>query len=150
MKTSSFSRAAKIPGAISIARGSPPWFHGPRFEPLAPPWELVALARREEAIATAQIRQGGASNAVKGEARMFDAQRIYTERYQAEVLDKLDPLTVVMDLDRLCYLPEGPVEAILLCWEPPGAFCHRRLVAAWLETALGIVVPELGFEGGKR
>ena len=110
----------------------------------------MALARREEAIATAQIRQGGASNAVKGEARRFDAQSIYTRRYQAEVLDKLDPVAVVMDLDRLCYLPEGPVEAILLCWEPPGAFCHRRLVAEWLERSLGIVVPELGFEGGKR
>jgi hypothetical protein len=30
----------------------------------------------------------------------------------------------------------------LLCWEAPGKFCHRRLVAAWLEDALGIDVPE--------
>ena len=32
--------------------------------------------------------------------------------------------------------------AILLCHEPPGQFCHRRLVAAWLEKFLNIVVPE--------
>lgn len=30
-----------------------------------------------------------------------------------------------------------------VCWEAPGEFCHRRLVAAWLETALGVTVPEL-------
>lgn len=36
--------------------------------------------------------------------------------------------------------------SILLCWESPGVFCHRRAVAQWLEQSLGIVIPELGFE----
>ena len=31
----------------------------------------------------------------------------------------------------------------MLCWEPPGKFCHRRLVAKWLEEHLGVDVPEL-------
>lgn len=35
--------------------------------------------------------------------------------------------------------------AVLLCYEPPGFRCHRRAVAEWLEKALGIEVPELGF-----
>ncbi len=36
----------------------------------------------------------------------------------------------------------GP-DAILLCWESPGEDCHRRLIAAWLESHLKIKVPEL-------
>jgi hypothetical protein len=34
-------------------------------------------------------------------------------------------------------------DTILLCWEAPGKFCRRRLVAAWLEEKLGVQVPEL-------
>ena len=41
----------------------------------------------------------------------------------------------------------GP-DAILLCWEPAGQFCHRRLVAAWIERETGIVVPEWEASGG--
>jgi len=41
-------------------------------------------------------------------------------------------------------LPKGDV--VLLCWEKRGVACHRRLVAEWLETELGITVPEWGCE----
>jgi hypothetical protein len=51
-----------------------------------------------------------------------------------KILDKLDPRKVFDDLGE---------DAILLCWEAPGKFCHRRLVAAWLEKHLGLTVPEL-------
>lgn len=34
-------------------------------------------------------------------------------------------------------------DAILLCYEPPDEFCHRHIIAIWMETELGIVVPEL-------
>jgi len=57
----------------------------------------------------------------------------YRLEYRA-ILDRLDPRQVYEDLG---------ADAILLCWEQPGAFCHRRLVAEWLEKNLGVVVPEL-------
>ena len=38
-------------------------------------------------------------------------------------------------------------EAVLLCWESPKVFCHRRRVAEWFEENLGVAVPEMGFEG---
>jgi len=57
----------------------------------------------------------------------------YAIEYQRDVLCKLDAAKVVEDLGS---------DAVLLCWEAPGKFCHRRLVAAWLEEALGIEVPE--------
>lgn len=63
--------------------------------------------------------------------RLTDAQ--YAEQYRALVLYWEHPDRVVEFLG---------ADAILLCWEPAGQFCHRRLVAEWLETSLGIVVPE--------
>lgn len=65
----------------------------------------------------------------------------YTRRYQAEVLDKLDANFV------LSQFQDG---AILLCWEPVGKFCHRRLVAEWIQKNTGIVVPELSLENIKE
>ncbi len=35
---------------------------------------------------------------------------------------------------------------VLICWESPNTYCHRRRVAEWFEAALGIVVPEFDFE----
>ncbi len=64
----------------------------------------------------------------------------YVRRYRAEILSKLDPLEVYDELDG----------AILLCWEKAGSFCHRRLVAEWLEEATGKKVPELDAELMKK
>lgn len=33
--------------------------------------------------------------------------------------------------------------AILLCYESPTEFCHRQIVACWIENELGIKVPEI-------
>lgn len=57
----------------------------------------------------------------------------YTEQYTSQVLARLDSQTVYEELDG----------SILLCWEKAGKFCHRRLVAEWLERATGEVVSEL-------
>ncbi len=47
------------------------------------------------------------------------------------------------DLHRLA----DPHEPVLLCWERPPfsetVWCHRRMVAAWLERELGLIVPEV-------
>ncbi len=57
----------------------------------------------------------------------------YVKEYKETVLDKLDPVRVHADLS----------DAILCCWEVPGEDCHRRLVAEWIESSLGVKVPEL-------
>jgi hypothetical protein len=53
--------------------------------------------------------------------------------YYEMVLSKLNPVHVAYELEGM----------VLLCWELPGQFCHRRLVAEWLEKNLLIEVPEL-------
>ena len=57
----------------------------------------------------------------------------YTREYYAKVLSKLDPEKVYADL-------KGKT---ILCWEGPGKFCHRHIVAKWLKDSLGIDVKEL-------
>jgi hypothetical protein len=66
-------------------------------------------------------------------------QERYVELYHAEVLGKLDPQKT---FDELQELGHG-AEPVLLCWEKPGEFCHRRLVAEWFSEKLGVKVPEL-------
>lgn len=59
----------------------------------------------------------------------------YVKCYNREVLSVLNPEEVFKELGE---------DSILLCWEGPNSFCHRHLVAAWLERSLNIVVPEIG------
>lgn len=56
--------------------------------------------------------------------------------YESVVLSGLDAAAIAQELG------DG---AILLCWEAPGKFCHRMLVAEWLRDQLGIEVKE--YEG---
>jgi hypothetical protein len=69
----------------------------------------------------------------------------YVMLYGQEVLAQLTPKETWDKLHELA----GGAEPHLLCWEKPtdaGAWCHRRLVANWLEEALGEKIPELGYE----
>lgn len=58
----------------------------------------------------------------------------YTVSYYLEVLSKLDPQEVYDELGE---------DAVLLCWEQTGHFCHRHLVAQWFEEELGVDIEEL-------
>lgn len=63
-------------------------------------------------------------------------EELYIRNYYSQILNKLNPQQVYNDLQNW----------VLLCYESPGKFCHRRLVADWIETELGIVVPEVTYE----
>jgi hypothetical protein len=119
MKTASFKTYGG-PGRISIARftprGCPPGYK--IFKALAPgPW----------------------FNSVSRER--------YIELYNEEVLRLLDPTDIWERLHKLA----GGAEPHLMCWEKPPLddvknWCHRRMVATWLEEKLGVSVPEFEFE----
>ncbi len=102
IRTGYYARHAKLPNAVAISVGVPPWFRGRHYPALAPDRAWLKLSPEE-----------------------------YTPLYQAR-LAALDAHQVAADL-------EG---CVLLCWEKPGEFCHRRLVAEWIERETGIVVEE--------
>lgn len=60
-------------------------------------------------------------------------EEAYEIAYRAEVLSKLNPQEVYDTLK----------DSVLLCWEKAGNFCHRRIVAKWLEEELGVIVEEI-------
>lgn len=59
--------------------------------------------------------------------------RFYIEHYYDEVLSKVDILDLLKDES----------DPILLCYEKPLDFCHRHIVANYIEFIYGIVVPEI-------
>lgn len=61
----------------------------------------------------------------------------YCRRFAAQLAD-LDPASVWRSLEEIA----GAAEPVLLCWERPGQFCHRRLVADWFHDHLGETVVE--------
>lgn len=103
MRTSYFAKNGSHHAAVSIACSNPRGFKGKHYPKLAPPYWLVK-----------KLKEDGDT-------------KYYTEHYYKEVLDKLDPLTVYRELQKL-----ATDEAILLCWEKDNGFCHRHLVADWL------------------
>jgi len=99
---------------ISIAISSPYWFKGSLYPALYPKWTFLSRYLRSK--------------------KTKEDQKIYIKEYYTQVLSKLDPERVLKDLDN----------RVLLCWEKKGDFCHRRLVAYWIEESiLGAEVPEI-------
>ncbi|HOX87719.1 MAG TPA: hypothetical protein PLY04_17185 [bacterium] len=63
---------------------------------------------------------------------------LFTERYREEVLSKLDAKEIAAQFEGM----------ILTCYEGPGKFCHRQVVAQWLREEAGVEVQEWQGEGG--
>jgi hypothetical protein len=70
------------------------------------------------------------------------------EKYEPQYLAKLDALGIehVMDIINRCSAVYGGADVILLCFEDlrkEGEWCHRRMLAEWIERHTGIMVEEL-------
>jgi hypothetical protein len=111
--TSNFARNGNNPNAIAISSSVPEWFEGKRFLHLAPLYDMVGKIKRKD--------------------NNYD-QRKYTRDYLDLLKNrKIDPKWL------LHHLPDG---AILLCYEAPNEFCHRRILAEWIERHTGVEIPE--------
>lgn len=64
------------------------------------------------------------------------SEQWYIEKYKETVLQTLNPNKVVQDLQKIGN------NVILLCFETPEKFCHRHLVAEWLNTQLKLDIRE--------
>lgn len=105
---------------VCISRTSR-YFNGPSYPALFPTWEMINCGDEKK----------------------------YEKMYREQVLSKLDPMDVWLDLGE---------DAILLCYESIAkiesgeTFCHRHMVARWLEEGLReqygieVEIPELGPE----
>lgn len=63
----------------------------------------------------------------------IDNNKYYIKEYFEQVLSLLNPEEIYKELDG----------STLLCYENNDEFCHRHIVAAWLELLLGVSIPEV-------
>lgn len=90
---------------ISIACYKPKWFKGWSAEVLAPHPDLLI------------------------QFKTFHNEEAYADEFRGVILANLNPHKVVQDLQKLAGKGK---DFALLCYENPTTFCHRHLVADWL------------------
>jgi uncharacterized protein YeaO (DUF488 family) len=71
-----------------------------------------------------------------------DKPEEYEKRYRADILLHLQPKTIYHRLWNICSDTKSD-KIVLLCYEAPGKFCHRHIVAKWLNYYLGCKVEEV-------
>lgn len=98
---------------ISISLWSPRGWRGKHIKQLAPTEDILREYQRDPNIAR------------------------YCDRFQKEVLAGHDP----KKLDKAIRERWGDGDVFFLCYEKPNKFCHRRLVAKWMEDS-GFSCPE--------
>lgn len=64
----------------------------------------------------------------------------YIRMYRNDVLRLVDARSFIQDLERA----SRGMDVALCCFEKPGDFCHRHILAKWLNEQTGIEVLEFG------
>ena len=118
--TSYFAKLKSLPEdviPISICGKAPDWYTGAQYKKLAPKYAFLMKYKED------------------GDAEYYD------KCFQEQVLNPLDFDTVISELTSLS---QGK-DIALICYERPDAFCHRQLVANWLQE-YGISCSEYEFQ----
>ena len=105
--TSYFANLKKIPKdiiPIAICGKSPEWYKGLEYKVLAPKYWFFKIWKETH------------------------DNDFYIENFNKEILDLVDPDKVVLRLKQL----SNSDNIALICYEKPEDFCHRHLVAGWL------------------
>lgn len=98
---------------IGICCYPPKWFNGPNLTAIAPTPDILEKCKSSHAE--------------------------YEKRYRAEVLSIFKDISIL--INRISYISGGK-DVALCCYEKPSDFCHRHIVAKWLEEQAGIEVKE--------
>lgn len=120
--TSYFAKLSKLPAnitPIAICGKSPEWYKGIQYKKLAPKWSFFSIWKETH------------------------DNEYYIKHFNEEVLNPLNANDVVNELYSLAGKNQD-ADIVLICYEKPGDFCHRHLVADWL-TSNGYPVEEYKF-----
>lgn len=98
---------------IGICCYPPKWFKRPNLKAIAPSPDILEKCKSSHAE--------------------------YEKRYRAEVLSLFKNANIL--LERISFISGGK-DAALCCYEKPSDFCHRHILAKWLEEQTGIKVEE--------
>ena len=107
--TSYFARWRKYSGKdynlVAITYNKPAWFNGGWLEEVAPPEKLVKEYKNNNLT----------------EQEYTNIYIEYLDIHKTEILNKIK---VISEYDNY----------VLLCYEAPGKFCHRHVLAEWLRN----------------
>ncbi|RHI25702.1 hypothetical protein DW172_03195 [Agathobacter rectalis] len=110
--TSYFAKLKSLPDnivPISICGKAPDWYTGLQYKKLAPRYDFFMEWKKNH------------------------DNEYYIKCFNEQVLSKLNATDVILDLSRICYgFNVGECDICLICYEKPTDFCHRHLVADWL------------------
>lgn len=70
----------------------------------------------------------------------------YIRMYRNDVLRLVDARSFIQDLERA----SRGMDVAMCCFEKPGDFCHRHILAKWLNEQTGIEVSEFGVAESKQ
>ena len=102
--------------SISKDKGRDANYHGDYYLPLAPTENFFRIWRNN-----------------RGQIDEMENNAYYMREFYNQILKPKNPKEIYELLDN----------SILLCYEDSNQFCHRHIVAAWLELTLGIEVCEV-------
>ena len=97
---------------ISICGKAPDWYKGLQYKKLAPKYAFFM------------------------EWKKTHDNDYYIKNFKEQVLDKLNATDVIGDFSKMDYgfnVEENDIA--LICYEKPEDFCHRHLVAEWLQQS---------------
>lgn len=105
---------------VAICQIPPTWFDGPNLASLAPSKDILF------------------------EYKANPDEKRYLYRYVEEILCafRFHPEMITQALERM----SGGKDVALCCYEKPSDFCHRHLLANWLNEKLGINITEYVFD----
>lgn len=120
--TSYFAKLKSLPDnmvPISICGKAPDWYKGLQYKKLAPKYDFFIRWKETH------------------------DNDYYIKCFKEQVLDKLSVVDVINELNSLLPNCASSCDIVLICYEKPSDFCHRHLVADWLNKN-GYLCEELG------
>lgn len=106
----------------AICGKCPEWYEGNWYRKVAPKWQWWKLWHDTYA----------------GHYESEEAKNYYTACYKNTVLDRLCKSIVIEELNSIAH----GNNLYLLCFETPDKFCHRHLLANWLNDGLNEKIVE--------
>lgn len=110
--TSYFAKIQELPNnivPISICAKAPIWYKGFQYKKLAPKYDFFMKWKETH------------------------DNEYYIKCFNEQVLNKINIDDIIADFSKLSYgFSIGINDICLLCYEKPQDFCHRHLVANWL------------------